>query len=170
MQIAVAIDDLAFVDADAVARPVNAELRALTSVMRRLEHAAGDGLLRQLRVQQPLDVGAAVVTSAGAVQAGLMIHGVVATETERVSRDGVRRATTSVLQRAHDFGIGRLAIAPFGLGPGNLDLDDAAQTMLAALATHGDARSHPSEVTIVVENDLELEAFRGALIRVRRKA
>jgi len=163
MQIAVTIDDLAFVDADAVARPVNAELRALTPVMRRLEHAAGDALLRQLHVQQPLDVGAAVVTAAGAVQAGLMIHAVVATETERVSRDGVRRATTSVLQRAHDFGVGRLAIAPFGLGPGNLDVDDAARTMVAALTSHAEARSHPADVTIVVENDLELDAFRAAL-------
>ncbi len=166
MQIAITIDDLAFVDADAVARPVNAELRALTPVMRRLEHAAGDVLLRQLHVQQPLDVGAAVVTPAGAVHAGLMIHGVVATETERVSRDGVRRATTSVLQRAHDFGIGRLAIAPFGLGPGNLDVDDAAQTMVGALSSHAGARAQPAEVTIVVENDLELEAFRAAVQRL----
>ena len=46
MQIAVTIDDLAFVAADAVARPVNAELRAVTPVIRRLEQAAGEGLLR----------------------------------------------------------------------------------------------------------------------------
>jgi O-acetyl-ADP-ribose deacetylase (regulator of RNase III) len=168
MQIAVTIDDLAFVDADAVARPVNAELRALTPVMRRLEHAAGDVLLRQLQVQQPLDVGAAVVTPAGAVQAGLMIHGVVATELERVSRDGVRRATTSVLQRAHDFGVAHLAIAPFGLGPGNLDVDDAARTMVAVLASHAESRAKPTEVTIVVENDLELDAFVAAVARQRR--
>lgn len=169
MRIAIAIDDLAFVEADAVARPVNAELRALTPAMRRLEQAAGDVLLRQLHVQQPLDVGAAVVTPAGAVHADLMIHGVVATETERVTRDGVRRATTSVLQRAHDFGVGRLAIAPFGLGPGNLDADEAAQTMLAVLSSHADTRPHPADVTIVVETELEREAFQAAVDRLWRK-
>jgi O-acetyl-ADP-ribose deacetylase (regulator of RNase III) len=169
MQIAVAIDDLAFVAADAVARPVNAELRAVTPVIRRLEQAAGDGLLRQLQVQQPLAVGAAVVTAAGAVEADLMIHAVVSTETERVSRDGVRRAMTSVLQRAHDFAIDRLAIAPFGLGAGNLDIDDAAQTMIAALCAHRSSRPRPADVTIVVENDLEAEAFRAALARLWRE-
>lgn len=165
MQIAVAVDDLAFVPADAVARPVNAELRAVTPVIRRLELAAGDGLLRQLQVHEPLGVGAAVVTSAGTVQAGLMIHAVVSTPTEAVSRDGVRRATASALQRAHDFAVRDLAIAPFGLGAGNLDVDDSAQTMLAALRAHAARRAHPDAVTIVVESDLEADAFRAAIAR-----
>lgn len=168
MQIAVTIDDLAFVPADAVARPVNAELRAVTPVIRRLEEAAGDGLIRQLQLTQPLAVGAAVVTGAGALDADLMIHAVVSTESEAVSRDGVRRATASALQRAHDFAVERLAIAPFGLGAGNLDIDDAACTMIAAMRSHRGHRPCPSAVTIVVESDLEAEAFRAALARAGR--
>ena len=110
-----------------------------------------------------------MVTAAGAVQADLMIHAVVSTETERVTRDGVRRATTSVLQRAHDFAIDRLAIAPFGLGAGNLDVDDAAQTMVAVLKAHADTRPRPAHVVIVVENDLEAEAFRNVVTRLWRE-
>lgn len=163
MQIAVTVDDLAFVAADAVARPVNAELRAVTPVIRRLELAAGEGLLRQLQLQEPLVVGAAVVTGAGSVQAGLMIHAVVSTPSEAVTRDGVRRATASALQRAHDFAVRALAIAPFGLGAGNLDVDDSAHTMLAALRAHAERRAHPGVVTIVVESDLEADAFRAAI-------
>jgi O-acetyl-ADP-ribose deacetylase (regulator of RNase III) len=167
MQIAVTIDDLAFVAADAVARPVNAELRAATPVMRRLELAAGEGMLRQLQLRDPLEVGAAVVTGAGAVQADLMIHAVVSTPTQSVTREGVRRATTNALQRAHDFAVDALAIAPFGLGAGNLDVDDAAHTMLAALSSHAERRARPSAVTIVVESDLEADAFLAALARLR---
>lgn len=170
MEIAVTIDDLAFVAADALARPVNGELRAITPVIRRLETAAGPALQRQLRLQQPLDVGAAVVTGAGDVEADLMIHAVVATETERVTRDGVRRATVSALQRAHDFAVDRLAISPFGLGAGNLDPDDAAQTMISAMRAHQLSRLRPVAVTIVVENDLEAEAFRSAIARLWRDA
>ncbi len=168
MHIAVTIDDLAFVVADAIARPVGAELRAVTPVIRRLEQAAGDGLLRQLQLTQPLEVGAAVVTGAGALAVDLMIHAVVSTPTEAVSRDGVRRATASALQRAHDFAVERLAIAPFGLGAGNLDIDDAAQTMIAAMRAHRGHRPCPSAVTIVVESDFEAEAFRIALARAGR--
>lgn len=170
MQIAVTIDDLAFVPADAVARPVNAELRAVTPVIRRLEQAAGDALLRQLHLSQPLEVGAAVVTGAGQVQASLMIHAVVSTQTEPVSREGVRRATASALQRAHDFAIEHLAIAPFGLGAGNLDLDDAAITMVAAMRAHHGHRPCPSTVTIVVESALEADAFQAAIARTQRAA
>ena len=162
MRLEIAIDDLAFVAADAIARPVNAELRATTTLMRRLEDAAGEGLTRQLRVNEPLDVGAAVVTAAGRLESQLMIHAVVMTEDESVSKPGVQRALTSALQRARDWKIERLALAPFGLGAGNLDVDDAAQAMLLALSEHAKGAAYPREVTIVVENAFEEAAFQAA--------
>ena len=171
--LAVTIDDLAFVTADAIARPVNAELRAITPVIRRLEQAGGETLLGQLRVNEPLDVGAAVVTGGGALAAPLMIHAVVATDAERVSRGGVRRATLSALQRARDFDVAHLALAPFGLGAGNLDVDESARAMCEALcesmrASSGDHRRRgaaPAAVTLVVETEYEAEAFRAAATR-----
>lgn len=161
MQLDIVIDDLAFTAADAVARPVNGELRASTALMRRLELAAGDALLRQLQVHEPLDVGAAVVTGAGALEAKLMIHSVVMTDDEAVSRTGVERAVTGALQRARDWKIVRVAFAPFGLGAGNLDVDEAAQVMLGALKAHAGA-AYPEEVVIVVENEMEAAAFEAA--------
>lgn len=175
--LAVTIDDIAFVAADAIARPVNAELRAITPVMRRLEQAGGESLLGQLRVNAPLDVGAAVVTGGGALMAPLVIHAVVATESERVSRGGVRRATLSALQRARDFDVAHLVLAPFGLGAGNLDADDSARVMCDALceamrgSLTGGANDRerravgPSAITLVVETEYEAEAFRAAVAR-----
>lgn len=160
--ISVTVDDVAFVDAGAIARPVDAELRAITPLMRRLEQAAGDALVRQLRVNAPLDVGVAVVTGAGSLGVELMIHAVVATPTEAVSVDGVRRATTSALQRAHAFAVVRLAMAPFGLGAGNLDVEDAARAMIGAIAEHRSRAPQPAEIVIVVESEFEADAFRSA--------
>lgn len=161
--IAVRLDDLAFVRADAIARPVNAELRATTPVMRRLELAAGDGLLLQLRVNEPLEVGAAVVTGAGALDAELLIHAVVSSDTEPVSAGGVRRATTSALQRAADWQIGHLAFAPFGLGAGNLDAEESAEAMIGVIARQKDNAKRPGTLTIVVETAIEEQAFRDAV-------
>lgn len=162
MRLEIAIDDLAFVAAGAIARPVNAELRATTGLQRRLEDAAGHALLAQLRVNEPLDVGAAVVTGAGALAADLMIHAVVMTDAEPVTRSGVQRATTSALQRARDWKVDALAVAPFGLGAGNLDVHDAAQAMVAAISDHAARFACPAHITIVVENDTESEAFEAA--------
>lgn len=170
MQIDVIIDDLAFVAADAIARPVNAELRAFTPVIRRLEMAAGDALQRHLKVLHALEVGAAVVTPAGNVPAELMIHGVVTTDTEPVTREGVRRATASAMQRAHDFGVETLAIAPFGLGAGNLEVEDAAREMVTALHAHAARSARPARVIVVVESDWEAECFQAALAYAARAA
>ncbi|MCC6318884.1 MAG: macro domain-containing protein [Gemmatimonadaceae bacterium] len=169
MRLDIAIDDLAFVAADAIARPVNAELRATTPLQRRLEGAAGPTLSAQLRVTEPLDIGAAVVTAAGGLEAGLLIHAVVMTEHEAVSRTGVQRAMTSALQRARDWKLARVAFAPFGLGAGNLDVDEAAQVMVGVLNDHASAE-FPREVTIVVENEVEAAAFRAARAWAWREA
>jgi O-acetyl-ADP-ribose deacetylase (regulator of RNase III) len=157
--IEVRTDDIAFVEADAVARPVDAELRATTPLMRRLELAGGEGLARHLRVNEPLAVGSAVVTPAGALGVELLIHGVVSSDTEAVTRSSVRQALTSSLQQAAAWGIEHLAITPFGLGVGNLDIEDSADILAEALRRHRQAAKHPTTITIVVETEFEHAVF-----------
>jgi len=167
---AVVVDDLAFFDGDAIARPVNETLGATTAVGRKLETAALEGergarLVRQLQPAEPLAVGAAVVTGAGALGVELLIHAVVQGREERVTRDTVRRATTSALQRAGDFAVAHLGLGPFGLGAGNLDPDDAAEAMAGPIARLLAAAPLPERVTLVVETDDEARAFAAALER-----
>lgn len=157
--IEVRTDDLAFIDADAIARPVDAELRATTPLMRRLELAGGEALARHLRVNEPLAVGSAVVTPAGALGVELLIHGVVSSDTEPVSRGTVRQAVSSVLQRAADFGIDHLAITPFGIGVGNLDIEESAEVIADVLRRHSETAKYPRRLTIVVETAFEHDIF-----------
>ena len=157
--IEVRTDDLAFVDADAIARPVDAELRATTPLMRRLEVAGGEGLARHLRVNEPLAVGSAVVTPGGALGVELVIHGVVSSDTEAVSRGTVRQALSSALQRAVDWGIEHLAITPFGLGVGNLDVEESAEILASVVRRHRETAKSPMRMTIVVETEFEQEIF-----------
>lgn len=164
--IAVRTDDLAFVAADAIARPVDSELRATTPIIRRLEVAAGEGLAKHLRVNEPLAVGSAVVTPAGSLGVELLIHGVVSSDTEAVSRASVRQAVSSALQRAADWGIAHLAIAPFGIGAGNLDVEDSADVLADAIRRHRQTTKHPTTITIVVETVFEHEVFERSMMGV----
>ena len=157
--IEVRTDDLAFVEADAIARPVDAELRATTPLMRRLEIAGGDALARHLHVNEPLAVGSAVVTPAGALGVELLIHGVVSSDTEPVTRSTVQRAISSSLQRAGDWGIEHLAITPFGIGVGNLDIEESAEVLAASVRRHRQTARHPATITVIVETDLEQAIF-----------
>jgi O-acetyl-ADP-ribose deacetylase (regulator of RNase III) len=162
--IEVRTDDLAFVEADAIARPVDAELRATTPLMRRLELAGGEALARHLRVNEPLPVGSAVVTPAGALGVELLIHGVVSSDTETVSRSTVRQAVSSSLQRAVDWGIGHLAITPFGLGVGNLDIEESAEVLAEVVRRHRQHAKYPKTITLVVETDFERSIFERLVV------
>lgn len=155
--IEVRTDDLAFVEADAIARPVDAELRATTPLMRRLEIAGGEALARHLHVNEPLAVGSAVVTPAGSLGVELLIHGVVSSDTEAVSRASVRQALLSALQRAADWGIEHLAITPFGIGVGSLDIEESAEVVAEVVRRHRQATKYPTTITIVVETPFEHE-------------
>ena len=159
----VVVDDLAFVAADALAWPVSAELRATTPLLRRLEASLGTTLAEQLHVQEPLPVGSAVVTGAGALAVELLIHAVVASDSEPVTASGVRRALTSALQRTVDWQIAHLACAPFGLGAGNLGVEESADVMLETIRGHCARARFPERVTVVVETPLEQEVFTAAL-------
>jgi hypothetical protein len=132
----VRVDDLVFASGDAIAWPVSAELKAVTPVLRRLEAAGGSALAAQLRAQEPLPVGSAVVTGAGDLGVELLISAVVSSDTEPVSRAGVRRALTSALQRAGDWQIEHLVCTPFGLGAGNLDIEESAEITVKVMTQH----------------------------------
>jgi O-acetyl-ADP-ribose deacetylase (regulator of RNase III) len=162
----VRVEDLAFYAGDAIIRPATATLGATTPLLRRLELAGGPKLLEQLVVAEPLAVGSAVVTSAGELPVGLLVHAIVSSPTERVSRDGVRRAFRSALERALAWQIAEVAVPPLGLGAGNLDIDQSAVLMADELARHFTSAEFPRRVTLIAETADEAHALEGAVARV----
>ena len=161
--IRVCIDDLAFFDGEAIVRPVNEDLGATTPLLRRLELAAGTQLHNQIRLQEPLPVGAAVVTSAGELSAQLLVHAVVMSRTEPVSADTVRRALLSALQRVESWQIKEVGIPPFGLGAGNLEVDESAKIMVGVIAQHLLGAQYPETITLIAETPDEERALSAAL-------
>jgi O-acetyl-ADP-ribose deacetylase (regulator of RNase III) len=164
--IRVVVDDIAFVAADAVIRPATTTLEPTSAALRHLEQVGGPTFLSQLRVQQPLAVGAAVVTGGGELAAEFVIHAVIRSVTEPVSPSAVRRALTSAMQRAVDWQLARVAVPPLGTGAGNLSLEDAARVMIDVLDQHTSVSEYPSDVAIVVESEADKQAFDYLLKRL----
>jgi O-acetyl-ADP-ribose deacetylase (regulator of RNase III) len=163
--IRVCIDDLAFFDGEAIVRPVNEDLGATTPLLRRLELAAGASLQDQIRLQEPLPVGAAVVTPAGDLSVELLVHAVIMSRTERVTTDTVRRALTSALQRVESWQIRNVAMPLFGIGAGHLEIDESANVMLSVIQQHLAGSRFPEDVTFVAETPDEERAFTTAVAR-----
>jgi O-acetyl-ADP-ribose deacetylase (regulator of RNase III) len=163
--IEVRVEDLAFYSGNAIIRPATATLGATTPLLRRLELAGGATLLDQLKLFEPLPVGAAVVTAAGALPVELLVHAIVSSPTERVTRDGVRRAFRSALERARDWQLAEVAVPPLGLGAGNLELEVSAEVMADELVRHIRMADYPKHVTLVAETPDEASALEHAMAR-----
>jgi O-acetyl-ADP-ribose deacetylase (regulator of RNase III) len=161
----VRVEDLAFYVGSAIIRPSTATLGATTPLLRRLELAGGAKLLEQLKVVDPLPVGSAVVTGAGDLSVDLLVHAIVSSPTESVTRDGVRRAFRSALERTEAWQLADVAIPPLGLGAGNLELEVSAELMADELQRHRRGAEFPRRVTLVAETPDEATALQAAMAR-----
>jgi O-acetyl-ADP-ribose deacetylase (regulator of RNase III) len=124
--IRVVVDDLAFLEVDAVLRAADERLEPITAVGVRLDAQAGPRFREQRQAQFPFDVGAAVVTGAGSLPAEFVIHLVLQSAGRPVSRESVRQALVSAWQRAGDWGLKRLAAPLVGAGAAQLPVEEAA--------------------------------------------
>lgn len=161
----VVVDDLAFRASDAIVRPATARLDPTTPAVRRLETVAGRAFVDSLRVQRDLAVGAAVVTGGGDLPAEFVIHAVILSDQEPVSRGGVARAWLSALQRAQEWEFARLTAPPMGTGAGNLPMEEAAEIMVEVLKLHRETATFPVDVCFVVETAEDREVFEAAFKR-----
>ncbi|HVH69420.1 MAG TPA: macro domain-containing protein [Gemmatimonadales bacterium] len=164
--IRVVVEDLALLPAAAVVRPATTRLDPTTPAVRRLETVGGTEFTGRLRLQKELAVGAAVVTAGGGdLSAEFVIHAVIQSDTEPVTRDGVARAWRSALQQAREWEFTSLTVPPIGTGAGNLSIEDAAGIMVPILKYHLGSEDFPTDVAIVVETPEDRDTFEAALRR-----
>src|SRR2546423_753344 len=101
--------------AAATSRPATTRLDPTTPAVRRLETVGGSEFSSHLRLQKELPVGAAVVTAGGGdLPADFVIHAIIRSDTEPVTRDGVARAWRSALQQVQEWEFGTVAVPPVG--------------------------------------------------------
>ena len=157
--IRVLVDDLAFLEVDAVVRPSDQVLEPASLSAGRTDHMAGEEFLQQRRVASPLEVGSAVVTGGGELAAPYVIHVIIKGDEINADRDTVERALQSAWHRATEWQLARVATPLVGTGPGQLTIEGAAELLKHTL----DARpqtAYPSEVQVVLdgEHDRDLVA------------
>jgi len=162
----VVVGDLASRPADAIVRPATTRLEPTTPAIGRLDAAGGPEYLRHLTLQKELAVGAAVVTGGGGeIPAEFLIHAVISSATEPVSRGSVARAWLSTLQRAREWGFAHLTTPPLGTGAGNLALEAVADIMVGVFTAHLQQTDAPLDITFVVETDEDRGVFAAAVRR-----
>jgi O-acetyl-ADP-ribose deacetylase (regulator of RNase III) len=161
MELEVVEGNIATLEVDAIANAANNHLWMGAGVAGAIKGAGGDEIEREAVAKGPIEVGDAIATGAGSLQAKHVIHGAVMGQDLRTDADLVRRTTRRTLEVAEELGARSLALPAFGTGVGGFPLAECASIMV------GVARAHESRslerVVFAVYGDEAEDAFRGAL-------
>ena len=130
MRLEVRDGDIATVEADAIANAANDHLWMGAGVAGALKRAGGDEIEREAMAQGPIEVGTAIATTAGNLQARYVIHGAVMSQDLRTDAELVQRTTRSCLELADELGCRSLALPAFGTGVGGFALAECAAVMV----------------------------------------
>ncbi len=141
--------DLVVAEVDCVVRAVSSNLEPVTSLGRAVGAAAGADLEERVERMGELPVGGAVITPGGGLHADFMVHVVVQSGEEPVTRSGVRKALVNGLRHACRLGVETLALPPLGTGAGNLDAEAAADVMVPVLREHLEREDFPKQVIVM---------------------
>jgi O-acetyl-ADP-ribose deacetylase (regulator of RNase III) len=137
--------DIAGIEADAVANAANDRLWMGAGVAGALKRAGGEEIELEAMAQGPIELGAAVATTAGRLPARWVIHGAAMGQDLRTSAELVRCTTRSCLELADELGCRSVALPAFGTGVGGFPLGECARVMV------GEARGFdPRSLELVI--------------------
>lgn len=157
--IRVLLGSLMEVEAEAVVRPVRADLSPVSAASRDLASGAGPTVEAHLDRLGSLPIGGAVITPAGELPSDFLIHAVVMSEDEPQTSATVQKAVQNSLRRATDWGIESLALPPLGIGVGTTEPEVSAKALVEILFNHVDEGAPPLEFTVVVTSHFEDDLF-----------
>jgi O-acetyl-ADP-ribose deacetylase len=152
--------DVTKLEVDAIANAANTQLMHGGGVAGAISRAGGPEVQRESDERAPIELGAAIETTAGAMPARWVIHAATMELGGPTSAEIIERATRSTLAKAEDLGCRSLALVAFGTGVGGFPLEDAARIMVGAASEHEGALER---IVFAVHGDAAERAFTEAL-------
>jgi O-acetyl-ADP-ribose deacetylase (regulator of RNase III) len=118
---------------------------------------------KELDPQAPVETCDAVISSAGAMKAGKIIHAVGPRFQEPDMEGKLRRTMENVLALADSQGIRQLAFPPMGAGFYGVPLDMCAKVMVETITRHLEAGSGLEDVIVYAGDKREHKPFAALL-------
>lgn len=163
----VAKGDISLMEMDAVVNAANTTLAMGTGVAGALKKRGGVVIEEEAVLQGPVEVGEAVLTTAGNLKATHIIHAAVMGTDLKTDPAIIGKATQAVLALAVKHKLSSLAFPALGTGVGHVPAPLSAEAMMEALATHLKAGgSTVKRVVFVLYQDDAHRAFVDTLKRV----
>lgn len=159
MQLEVRNTDMLTFEGDGLVVPSICEGLMLEGIAARVKEAAGDDVEQQVHAHAPIAVGAALVTSSGALSVQHLIHAPVVEEPGlRVGVENIRRAVRASLLAATKYELATIAIPGFGYGENGVSHEETARAIIDEVS--GYKGGALPEMVVLIDEDREMfEAF-----------
>ena len=165
--IAIERGDISLIEVDAVVNAANTTLAMGTGVAGALKKRGGVVIEEEAMRLGPVDVGEAVLTTAGNLVATHVIHAAVMGSDLKTDPAIIGKTTRAVLAIAVKHRLTSLALPALGTGVGHVPAALSAEAMLEAVVSHLRAgESSLKRVIIMLYQDETYRAFIDALKRV----
>ena len=155
--------DICVLEVDAIVNPANPTLWMSTGVGGALKRAGVDAIEFAAVRQGPLELGEAVVTGAGTLAAGAVIHAVSLDRDRRTSGPILEAAVRSAMARAREIGAMSIAFPALGTGVGGFPLDEAARITVDTVRDELAASTGIEHVIFALRGLAAYQAFERAL-------
>src|SRR5213594_1113897 len=165
--IAVERGDITDREVDALVNPANTALTMTTGVAAAIKRKGGVIIEEEAMRQGPVEVGEALLTPGGNLQATHVIHAVVMGPDLKTDAEVIARATRAVLAVADKHRLTSIALPALGTGLGHVAPGAAADAMMEAVAAHlKGGKTALKRVVFVLYLDDAYRAFTDTLKRV----
>jgi O-acetyl-ADP-ribose deacetylase (regulator of RNase III) len=164
-KIIVVAGDITKLEVDAIVNPANSQLIMGGGVAGAILRAGGREIQEEAFKKAPIQVGQAVVTTAGKLKAKYVIHAPTMTRPAMAtSLNNVKAATEAALRCARQAGAQSLAFPGLGTGVGGLDLQAAASVMVETVKKAIETDTLIKSIIFVGYNSDMIRAFQKGLL------
>ena len=157
--------DITDMDTDAIVNAANNHLWMGAGVAGAIKRKGGQIIEDEAMRQGPVDVGQAVITTAGNLKAKYVIHAVGMGQDLRTDETKIRAATANSLRLAEEKGLESIAFPAIGTGVGGFPMDRAAEVMIDEARTFLEHATHLKRVVFVLFDDYSYHIFQEELNR-----
>jgi O-acetyl-ADP-ribose deacetylase (regulator of RNase III) len=159
--------DISLIEADAVVNAANTELAMGTGVAGALKKRGGVVIEEEAMSLGPVEVGEAVLTTAGNLRATHIIHAAVMGTDLKTDPATIGKTTQAVLALAVKRKLTSIAFPALGTGVGHVPPTQSADAMLEAVTAHlKGGGSTLKRIVFVLYQDDAYRAFADTLKRV----
>jgi O-acetyl-ADP-ribose deacetylase (regulator of RNase III) len=149
---------------DAIVNPANSFGYMGGGVALAIKNAGGEEIEREAVSKAPIEIGKAVATTAGKLNAKFVIHApTMKNPAGETDEEKIKLATLAALRCAEEKGVKSIAFPGMGTGVGGIPYEVAAKAMVEAIKEFIRINGNISEILLVGYNEKLAEKFTNVL-------